>query len=347
MLSSMTTSKKDIIKIEKEEFIQDIIPVTYQVDYKSLEHREAFDFSEVQYNPIPDSYKFRERQDQIIICVSVDGSVHSDYCIDLLNEDFMPMLNKDKQGNAKYLCVYVYFSTKNKDFNYSNSKNRIIENVTEKLGKVKRFNGFYIEDRWTKKHSLHQVMIHANNNTSDYFFVGFFGFKGPKGENLELTKGINYLLGYSQSPTVIIKEKIHRKDTKTGGFNWLIVLERNYFGRIKTLEVFLNLIDKEKDNIYGIGLFENVVPSFDPIEKEFINYCEKNGLKNYSYEATFYKNYVSEVISDKVNHGILNFNYMCFMNNVLKHHKNPNENDYAELLKKCSCNICFINISSS
>ena len=347
------SSKKDIIHLETEGLIQNIIPITYNVDYKSLEHGEVFDSLDIKLNPISDSFLTRENEKDIVICVSIDGSLHSEYCVNLILEEFMPLINKkgqlDKENCYKcsFLGVYVYFSSKDKDFNYSNSKQTIINKFCEKFGKFKSHGNFYIEDRWSMKHAVHQVCINANSNKANFLVAGYFGFKGPKGENKELSKGISYLLSNSRIPTIIIKEEVSREKTEKKAFNWLIVLEKNYYGRIKVLESVLPLIDFENDSILGFGLYENFVPSIDPIEKEFTHFCEKINLKKVNYEACFYKNYISDIVSDKVNHGMIDFHFTCFMNNMLKHQSNPNDNDYSELVRKCSTNLCFINITST
>lgn len=349
LTSLLSASSKKILEIEKKDFIQDISPVTYNVDFKSLENGEVFDYNDIQYNQISETNIFRKNDKEVILCISVDGSEHSQYCIDLVTKEFLPMINNNlemkKNGvEAKYLAVYIYYSSKDKEFNYANCKDNVISKAAEMLGYYKKNGVLYLEDRWSKKHPVQQVCIQAAHNQADFLFVGFLGIKGPRGENKELAKGVDFLLGHSQKPTIIIKEKAFRINTKTKGYNWLIILEKNHVNRIKVLEMFSQLIDKEKDKVYGYGLYEGFVPTQDSIKSEFEKYAETYGIKQIEYDACFYKNGVSDVVSDKVNFGKITFDYVCFYNNITKHLNSPDDNDYVNLVKKCSSNIGFVNI---
>lgn len=349
MLPSMlSVSNKKLIQVEKIDFIQDIQPITYNVDFKSLENGEVFDYSDITYNQISEFNIFRKSDKEVILCIAADGSEHSEFCLRLVTEEFIPQINTKENIEAgkiaKYLAAFIYFSTKDKEFNYKNAKDNVISNYSEMLGYHRKNGVFYTEDRWSKKHAIHQICIHAALNKSNMLFVGFVGIKGPKGENNELIKGIDYLLGYCTTPVMIIKENVKRSKTKTGGFNWLIVLEKNHVNRIKLLEMFSVLIDKEKDTVYGYGLYEGFVPSMDTVKSEFEKYCEVFGIKKIAYDACYYKNGVADVISERVNFGKERFDFVCFYNNVSKHLSNPNDNDYSNLVKKCSSNIGFINI---
>lgn len=348
MLTSLSTSNKKLIEVEKKDYIQDITPITYNVDFKSLENGEVFDFNDISYNQVSESNLFRKNPAEIIYVVSADGSDHSTYAVEMLTQEFLPLVNTkenfEKGIVGKYLVIYIYFSTKDKEFNYANAKDNVISRFSEMLGYHKSHGVFYAEDRWSKKHAVHQVCLHAGLNKANFHFVGYLGIKGPKGENLELTKGVDFMLGYSTTPVVLIKENSRREKTKTGGFTWLIVLEKNHVNRIKVLEVFSDLVDKEKDTVYGYGLYEGFVPSLDMVKSEFEKYANALGIKNTKYDACYYKNNVSDVVCEKVNFGNTQFNFMCFYNNMIKHQQNPKENDYINLVKKCNSNIGFLNI---
>lgn len=348
MISGLSTSSKKIVQVDKRDFIQDITPATYYVDFKSLELGEVFDSSDISLSQISDNTLYRKSDKEIIFTISADGSEHSQNCIELVAKEFLPLINTKENLNfgilGKMLVVYVYFSSKDKEFNYSNAKEHVINKFAELLGYHKTYACFYAEDRWSKKHAVQQVCNHSTFNKSNYLFVGYFGIKGPKGENKELSKGVDFLLGNSTNPVVILKEKTTREFQKSKGFTWLIILEKHNVNRIKTLDAFSNLIDKERDTVFGIGFFELSIPTIDSVKNEFTNHCQLFGFKNYLYEPMSFKNNISDIISEKVNFSGEIFNFVCFYNHMHKHLTNPDSNDYTNLVRKCSSNVAFINI---
>ncbi len=87
MLPSMLSmSNKKLIEVEKKDFIQDITPATYNVDFKSLENGEVFDFNDIKYTQISETNIFRKSKDEVVFCISVDGSDHSQYCVELVTK---------------------------------------------------------------------------------------------------------------------------------------------------------------------------------------------------------------------------------------------------------------------
>lgn len=135
---------------------------------------------------------------------------------------------------------------------------------------------------------------------------------------------------------------------KIKGFKWIFILEKNYYNRMRVFEFFNELIDKNNDYVHGFGLHEQSVPSLDPIEKEFTNYCKKEGFKYYGYDSGAYKHAINEVVTEKVNFGNIQFEFVCFFNNRLKQITYNNgqcsADDYSNLIKKVNANICFINL---
>lgn len=348
MISGLSTSTKKLVQVEKKDYVQDISPITFCVDFKSLEFGEVFDSADISLSQISETSLYRKSDKEIIFTISADGSEHSQNCIELVAKEFIPLINTKENISSgitgKMLVVYVYFSTKDKEFNYANAKENVISKFAELLGYHKSYACFYAEDRWSKKHAVQQVCIHSSFNKSNYLFVGYFGIKGPKGENKELSKGVDFLLGNSSNPCVILKEKTTRDSQKSKGFTWLIILEKQNINRIKTLEVFSNLIDRERDCVYGIGLFDLSIPTIDSVKNEFSNHCQLLGFKNFLYEPMSFKSSISELISERVNFSSETFNFVCFYNHMHKHLANPDSNDYTQLLRKCSSNVAFINI---
>ena len=399
-LSNNSESTKNMSFIDKKDFIQDITPITYNVDFKSLSGGEAFDFNDINYNQISENNIFRKNNSEIIILISTDGSIQSEYAAKFVTKEFIANINNKntietndilKSNNlskitnnneitAKFLAVYVYFSSKNKDFNYSNAKDNVIAKFGEIYGYYKKLGIFYIEDRWSKRHHLQQESIHAKNNKVDFHFIGYNGIKGPKGDSSELNKGIDFLLSSSITPFVIIKEYAERNnnlnsfkdnntnnsyinrlnnsnqnngnnskiaemfnDKKRKGFNWLFILDNNNLGRIRLLEKFTSLIDADNDIVYGFGLFEGSVPNSDRVKNEFEEYCEKKKFNYYCYDSVTFKNTIADLINDKVNYGSENFNFVCLFNSVSKYLKDGKDSDYISIINKCNSNICIVN----
>lgn len=338
------------LKKEPEELLQKIDKVVYNVDFPPLDKGRIFDYDEVQYYKINEGESFRANEKDLIFTVSVDGSEHSEFGMNLVLDEFLPIINnspvnKEKGITGKFLVNYVYYSTKNNEYNYANSKDTIICKYSELIGKYKLNGSFYIEDRWSKKHALEQVVKHTEIDKSNFLIVGYFGIKGPKCDNKELSKGVDFLLGHSVSPTILIKENSIREKTKTKGFLWAFIFEnQNRYHRYKILEKFLPLVDPERDTVHGICCFEVSVPNYNPMEKEFLESCQNLGLKNYHCDNIAYSGgNISYPIIDKVNHGKNNFNFVVFSNNLHAHIQNPEGNDYLELIRRCSANICFLN----
>jgi len=110
---------------------------------------------------------------------------------------------------------------------------------------------------------------------SDIIILGYFGIKGPKGDNKELTKGLDFLLGNSMKPLMIIQNEVYRNKSKTGGFNWLFVMDRNYGNQncLKVLIKFLPFVDPKVDtlqcNVYvPSGLNDDIDKACEEVAKK-------------------------------------------------------------------------------
>lgn len=337
MIKGVVNRKESTKQQTKEEFIQDIIPSTIEVDFPSTELGQVTDFSQVKYNNIKDP-TYERKTGEILFTISSDGSEHAEFGANLVLNEFVPLIAK-----PKILVIYVYFSSKDQEYNYANRKENVVAKYSEILGKVKRFSNFLIEDRWTKRHALYQVSIHSERNQSDFLVVGYFGIKGAKGSSKELGNGVDFLLGFSRAPTILVKENSQRAKSKSKGFKWLFVLDKDYVNRNRIVEAFEKLVDRDRDKVVGLGMYPMSVPKFDQIEKEFVALMNKLNIKSFAYEVGHYTDSLSEIVLEKVNFGSDFFDFMCFYNNSDRHMKNPSGNDNVKLITKCSSNICFIN----
>jgi hypothetical protein len=346
----MDTTRIKQVKENKLDLIQNIVPAVYNVEFKSLEKGEVYDWNDVQTYKVSEEEVFRTNENEILFTISADGSEHAEYGLNLVLEDFIPLINSCKENSetkktGKFLVNYVYYSSKDKEYNYSNKKDNVVSKYCEIIGKHKSQGGFFIEDRWSKNHALEQVVKHTKLDKSNYLVLGYFGIKGAKGENKELSRGVDYLLANSEVPTILVKEETRRNKQINKGFNWAFIIDdKNSYHRVKILNSFRNLIDVEHDTVYGFGMFEISVPSYNAVKKEFTDFCEKNNVKNFFYENLIYTNgNISNPVIEKINNGNIIFNFVVFSNSSSKHKINPTENDYLDLIRRCSANICFLN----
>lgn len=272
-----------------------------------------------------------------LFCISVDGSVHSEYAFDMIASDFL-------NTTSKLLVVHIFNSKMDDLYNYNNKKETIVSKYNLKLNQFNLGNvaNFILEDRVAKLHALEQVQKISTTFGSDFFISGYYGFKGPKGDNKELSKGVDYLLGYINIPCLIVKEPSLRSEKQNGGYNWLFVFDKQYANAIKCLKKFLPLIHKYKDTVYGIGLYPNYM-AYDDIEKDFKDVIDQEGIMNFEYEPVTYNKPVSTIISDRVNFGNIRFDFVIFYNNPDKHRSNPQGSDSVQMVLRCNANIGFIN----
>lgn len=340
MLNQFTSSVKSKPKVE---LINNKNPEIFQVEFPSLEKGESFDYSDIKLIKRGADEIFRHNKDETILSVCVDGSLHSEYGLTLTLNEFIPIL-KAKGKDPKFIVNYVYYSSEDKKFNYSNSKDNIVYKYSSILGKYKSMGTFYIEDRWSKSHALEQIVGHTKKDESNILIVGYFGIKGPKVESTELSRGINYLLESSVVPTILVKELKQRENDK--GYNWLFVLDpEQSSNRTKLIDSFMDLIDIKKDLIYGVGVYETSIPEYNKVSLEFNRYCKAKTIEHFEYEDGVYsKGGVSDPIISKVNYGKIYFHFVVFINSSFKHKLNPENNDYIRLISKCQTNICFINV---
>jgi len=272
-----------------------------------------------------------------IFCLSVDGSIHSEQAFEIVTDDFL------KKETDKMLIIHIFNSSMDEYYNFRNKKDTIIEKYNTRLLKIDKSKTLFLkEDRISKVHALEQVNRIASNHKCSFLISGYYGIKGPKGDNKELSKGVDYLLSFSRSPTILIKENTLRKNKPNGQIKWLFVFDRAYMNCYSILNRFLPLINNERDFVFGYTLLPNWI-NFDDIKKNFIMDMELCRINNYDYEAAEYLKAPSELVKEKVNFGDLHFDYLVFYNNPERHRNDGKSSDTVNLITKCASNICFIN----
>lgn len=278
------------------------------------------------------------QEGQLLFCISVDGSVHSELAFDVVTKEFFAQ-------NSKMMVVHVYNEKMNSNYNYNNRKETVIDKYATKIYKYSNQINFLVEDRSDKSHhALEQVLNIAKHYKSNYLISGYYGIKGQKSSDAELSKGVNYLLAYSKIPTIIFKEIQLREDKKEKGYNWLIILDKQYTANIRCFKAFIPLINAQKDYVQGFGLIEaNSFSMTDDMEPQFMKEIQDNNIKNFAYECSTYNKIASNLIQSKVNYGTINYDFVVLFNNRDKHIMEGNNSDVTNIVKQCKACICIYN----
>jgi hypothetical protein len=193
---------------------------------------------------------------------------------------------------------------------------------------------------------LEQVNKQAINLKANYFIVGYYGIKGPKGDNQELSKGIDYLLSETRIPTILIKDTPLRSVKEGKGYKWLFVFDKQYHNVFRVFKTFHKLIDVEKDYVYGLTLLpinSDGKNKFDDVKEDFMEEMTKMNIKNFDYETVSYSKLPSSIINDKINFGTINFDFLVFYNNTEKYKNERKSSDMTNIISKSNCSICFFN----
>lgn len=287
-------------------------------------------------------------ENELLFCLSVDGSEHSEFAFQFLESEVFNFIdgNHVKIPNKyKLLITHIYNSEMDDIYNYRNKKETIIDKYNTLM--MNKFHiertVFYTEDRDKEcVHALEQVNKVAYKARANFLFCGYYGIKGPRGDNKELSRGVDFLLGNSRIPTVIIKEKASRKIK--GGFKWLFAFDRISSNCFRTFNSFLPLIDFKRDYIYGFTLLPHYV-NFDDVKKDFMTKMDEYGVdpERYSYEQVEYSKSSANLITDKINFGEIIFDFLVYYNNPEKHKSEGPNSEAANIVKRSNCNICFYN----
>lgn len=299
--------------------------------------QQQFQIQKEMYN----EYKllYIRNKDESIITLQVEGSKHSQFAIDVTIAEFI----KDRVLH----CVHIYNSIHDIDYNWQYQKDFVIDKYKCKLitslsptqGKlsIQDHDGY-------KQHHIDQIHLIALKNQASFLFTGYFSLKTQKLLPKHLNKGVDYLLGESKIPIIIFKEDIVR-GKKNKGFKWLIVMDRSSSDCFKILDVFLPLMDLERDFIYGLTLIPPYV-TFDDIKKQFNEKMLELNLRpdQYFYQVEEYAKKPSEIVKQYVNYNSEHyFNFVVFYNNPDKYKVDREKSETSAYVHKISSNICFSN----
>lgn len=279
---------------------------------------------------------FEIKGEDMLFCVCVDGAQHSEFAFEITIQDLI-------KNNDKLFAVHIFNSKMDEYFNFRNKKDTIIEKYNTAVLRIDKSRVLFLkEDRTSKIHPMEQVHRISVNHKCNYLVCGYWGMRLQKGDNKELAKGIDYLLNYAKTPTIIIKENKLRKNRPNGKLKWLFVFDRAYINCYNIFEKFLPLINTEKDLVFGYTMLPPWV-NFDDVNRNFNLDMENYKINNYDYEVVEYKKNPSELVKEKVNFGDIQFDFMVFYNNPEKHKSAGKDSDCVNFITKCYANLCFIN----
>ena len=283
----------------------------------------------------------------VVFCHTVDGSFHSDLGFEILVKKF-GNLSKD----IKALLVYVTPNVaEDKTNNYRNKKEIILHNYTVNMRNLDSEKYYFLHEEKNPKykHSIEQVDKIAEKYTASFLLTGFAGLKGPKGDNKELNKGLEYLLRNCKMPMIILKESIINKPENSNmtGNNWLFVFDKINGKCYNIVNKFFGLIDPEKDTVYGLSLIHHK-DSLDDLEHIFINDMKQKKVKSFFYENQKYESDSYVIVTSKVNFGIIHYDFVVIYNNYGNRDfsVSPNEKQILSnisVISGCSSNICILN----
>lgn len=299
--------------------------------------QQHFQMQKEMYN----EYKllYIRNKDESIITLQVEGSKHSQFAFDVTIAEFI----KDRVLH----CVHIYNSIHDIDYNWQYQKDFVIDKYKSKIitslspaqGKlsIQDHDGYM-------QHPIDQIHLIALKNQASFLFTGYFSLKTQTLLPKHLNRGVDYLLGESKIPIIIFKEDIVR-GKKNKGFKWLIVMDRSSSDCFKILDVFLPLMDLERDFIYGLTLIPPYV-TFDDIKKQFNEKMIELNLRpdQYFYQVEEYAKKPSEIVKQFVNYNSEHyFNFVVFYNNPDKYKVDREKSETSAYVHKLSSNICFSN----
>ena len=278
-----------------------------------------------------------------IICLAVDGSQTSKDAFEILLSEFLNRIH-----NSVLICPHIYNNTQDDKFNWRYQKAHVMEYYKTRLitSIADRQGYLIIQDRDTyKMHEIEQAYKIAEINESKYFFCGYDGLREQSLKPSRIDVGLEYLLGESKIPVFIMKDK-NKRGVKNQGYKWLLLMDRSNSDCLKVLDVFLPLVDRDIDRIYGLTLMPPYV-AYDDIKAPFYEKMkELNFFEGEQFEYSFreYKTNPIPILTEFVNHNPeLYFDFVIFLNNPSKFKTQKKECHTFKYIKLLFANIGFCN----
>ena len=357
--SSTTSSRKSTKKTEKikekppspkKEPIDKELEASI-ISQKELEEKEyQREMHEKKLKEALEEKKYRDISVRIspqenFFCLAVDGSQTSKDAFEIILAEFFPRIH-----DSVLICPHIYNNTQDENFNWRYQKQYVIDYYKTRLitSIADRQGYLIIQDRdLYKVHEIEQAYKIAEVNNTKYFFCGYDGLREQGLKPSRIDVGLEYLLGESKVPVIIMKDK-HKRGVKNQGYKWLLIMDRSNSDCLKVLDLFLPLMDKDKDRIYGLTLMPPFV-AFDDIKAPFYEKMkELNFFEGEQFEYSFreYKSNPVPILTEFVNHNPEHyFDFVIFLNNPAKFKMQKKECHTFKYIKLLFANICFCNFA--
>ena len=342
-----TESLKEKVEKDEKEETEEIDPSI--ITQKELDEKEyQREVREKKLKELLEEKKYRDiairiSPEENIICLAVDGSQTSKDAFEIILKEFLNRIH-----NSVLICPHIYNNTQDEKFNWRFQKAHVMEYYkTRLITSVADHQGYLIiQDRDTyKMHEIEQAYRIAEINQSKYFFCGYDGLREQALKPSRIDVGLEYLLGESKVPVFVMKDK-NKRGVKNQGYKWLLLMDRSNSDCLKVLDVFLPLIDRDIDRIYGLTLMPPYV-AYDDIKAPFYEKMkELNFFEGEQFEYSFreYKSNPVPIITEFVNHNNEHFfDFVIFLNNPKKYKTQKKECHTFKYIKLLFANIGFCN----
>ncbi len=308
-----------------------------QIILENQEREKINDKTEEESKTIEKKEVSKEKE--IVICLGVDGSEHSDIAFDIVIDDLMVY------PNQKLFIINIYNIALDKNFNFRNKRDTIDFLYSTKILKKSLNKIFFIKENINQNSIVPFQQIHnfALKNNASFLISGYNSLRGQYGDDKERKKALNYILLNSRIPMILIKESSLRKYKKNNSLKWLFIFDRAYFNCYSIFQKFLPFINTEIDNVHALTLLPIWVSKDDNIKKSFMSDITKLGINHHDYECINYKKSASEQVIEKVNFGNLHYDYVVIYSNYEKFKIEGDQSDILKIIMDCSSNICILN----
>ena len=323
-----TISKKELQMKEYEE----------EVRKKKLKEQ----LEEKKYRNI----SIRISKEENIICLSIDGSQTSKDAFEIILAECLPYIH-----NSVLICPHIYNNTMDEKFNWRYQKANVLEYYKTRLTiSLADYQGYLIiQDRDANKmHEIEQSYKIAEMNECKYFFCGYEGLREQALKPSRIDVGIEYLLGESKIPVFIMKDNKKRGHSNNNkGFHWLLVMDKSMNDCYRVLDLFLPLIDRSCDKIYGFTLMPHFAQNDNDVKEKFYEKMKELNFKEneqFQYSSKLYNNSPINILVDFVNHNSEQFfDFVIFLNNPMKFRTQKQDCDTFKYVKLLYANIGFCN----
>ena len=353
--SSKPSSKTSTMRTEKLVFVENELPKKEKIDPSTISKREL---QEKEFEEEQKKKKLKEQleekkyrnisvrisKEENILCLSVDGSQTSKDAFEIIITEFLPFIH-----NSVLICPHIYNGDQDEKFNWRFQKANVLEYYKTRLTtSLADYQGYLIiQDRdENKMHEIEQSYKIAEMNDCKYFFCGYEGLREQALKKARIDVGIEYLLGESKIPVIIMKDN-KKRGNKNKGYQWLLIMDKSNGDCYRVLDLFLPLIDRENDKIFGLTLMPHFVQNDEDVKKHFYDKMKELNFKEkiqFDYAAKQYTTDPIKIVTEFVN---LNaeqfFDFVLFLNNPMKFRAQKHDCDTFKYVKLLYANIGFCN----